>query len=251
MTRDRNRPTREPTPEQLAAYLDGELTGAARLEVEAWVAEHPEAAPARDAVFADHDDGLARAWHSTQPSDPSAAAWSGVLGRIDAALPPPPPAVVPTPDAVLPARRRSRAGLVLAVAAAAAAAAVAAVLLGRTFWPTKPEPPKPEPERIARDEKQPGRQPEEQEDEKEPFPVALPTQVRVISMEGDDTHVEVYGQMVSSLVVGEPPVPDPELKLTSFAGTRLLGWDDHDLRFEDWDVPMIIDPVVLAKGWQP
>jgi len=250
MTRDRNRPTREPTPEQLAAYLDGELTGAARLEVEAWVAEHPDAAPARDAVFADHDDPLARAWHATQPADPPVAAWSGVLGRIDAALPPPPPAVVP-PPAVLPARRRSRAGLVLAVVAAAAAA-VAAVLLGRAFWPTKPDAPKPEPERIARDQKQPGREPEEStEPEKEPFAVALPTQVRVISMDGDDTHVEVYGEMVSSLVVGEPPVPDPELKLTSFAGTRLLSWDGPDVRIEGSDVPMLIDPVVLAKGWQP
>ena len=229
MTRDWDRPPQEPTPEQLAAYFDDGLTGPARGAVEAWLADHPDAA--RHAPFADGDDGLTRAWLATQPADPSPAAWSGVAGRVAAALAP-----VGHPQA------RRRAWLVFGLGAAAAA--VSAVLVARSLWWDKPKPTTIEPRVVVRP-------PEDVDDEKEPFALAAPTEVRIISMEGDDTEVEIDGQMVKTLVVGEPPVADTVLMPTSYARTRLVATADPSLRFEDWGVPMIVDPAVLANGWQP
>ena len=244
MTFDRNRP-HEPTPDQLAAYYDGELTGSARDEVDTWLADHADVG-VRAAAFADHDDDLARSWQLTQPAEPAPDAWAGLLRRIEAGIAPP---------IVVPARRRP---LGWVVGVAAAAAAVVAVVLGRTVWPTKPQPAdgKPDPVIGQSEPKRLNTGSEESDTEelrnaKEPYAVLAPTQVRIISMEGDDTQVEIDGQLVRTLVVGEPPVPDAVMMPTNaerMGKIKMAGPVPH---FKDRGVPMFIDPVVLDKDWQP
>ncbi|MFK5004592.1 hypothetical protein, partial [Klebsiella pneumoniae] len=63
-----------PSPQELAAYYDGELEPAARARVAAWLAEHPEMSADLEAQHA-----LPQA----APPEPSEAAWSSVLERID------------------------------------------------------------------------------------------------------------------------------------------------------------------------
>jgi hypothetical protein len=105
----RNDPTNpDVTPEQLAAYLDGELGGAERSRVEAWLTTCPDATGEIDG-----QRRVARLWADNPPPDPSQAAWSATLARVRARLP------VARPRGL----RRS-----LWFGAAAAAALVAALL---------------------------------------------------------------------------------------------------------------------------
>lgn len=240
MSRDWDQP-HEPTPEQLAAYLDGALTGPARAAVESWLAENPDAGN-RDAAFVDHEDELTRAWQSTQPAEPSPDAWASVLGRISGTVP---------PSAVLPARRRV--GLILGISSAAAA--VVALVLAWALWPTPTHSIKLVPDNfvILPPAKRPGSGSEESEieREKEPFAVISSAKLRIISMEGDDTHVDIDGELVQSLVVGELPVADKMLLPTSAEKLRRVGKGDPEMHYKDWGVPMFIDPIVLDKDWQP
>jgi anti-sigma factor RsiW len=73
-----------PHPEELAAYFDGELRGANRQRLEAWLADHPSAQA--DLEEWRHLAGLA---HSTRPADPGEPVWRGVLARIETATPAP------------------------------------------------------------------------------------------------------------------------------------------------------------------
>src|SRR5262249_30449778 len=104
-----------PTPEQLAAYADGELDGRAeealRRRIEAWLARHPEGAGDLDAQRA-----LARLWQATTPPEPSEATWADVLARLEQ--------VSPSPD-VRPARSTRRLALAAWITAALAAGAAA------------------------------------------------------------------------------------------------------------------------------
>ena len=234
MTRAWNRP---PTPEQLAAYFDGELTGHAREAIASWLVENPDAAATS---FAEHDDELARAWQQTQPADPTPSAWAGVVGRIAAGV----------PAAGAPPRRTPLGWKMIG----AAAAALGFVLIGRALWPT------PNLTSILDRDKlaalfatiRPKMEPEEENDPTQPpFAVVASADLRVLSMDGNDTQVEVEGRLVKSLVVGEPPVNDEVLLPTSYERTRLLGWIDPALRFEEWSVPIIVDPDVPTKTPQP
>src|SRR5262245_54111645 len=159
--------TDRPDPQRLAAYADGELPPAQRRAVEAWLARHPEA---RDEVEAQRR--LARLWQDGGPPEPSEAAWSDVLARVEAAL----------PDAAaagrVPRRKRS-AGLVWLAGLSAAAAVAAAVLLAVAWW-----------------------QPGEQEPDVATLPVASADDIEIISMDAAD---------IPALVVGEPPVRGPLL----------------------------------------
>jgi hypothetical protein len=249
MTRDRHQPPHAPTADQLAAYFDGELTGTERAAVEAWLADQADAG--RDTAFADADDDLVRACQATPPSEPALDAWDAVLGRIAAAVAP----------GGAPPRRRYIGTIV--GAAAATAAALGLVFLGRALWPAPEAEPLGAVTKLFEDlddafvqgerERPDGRNrrlgPEI--DEPEPFPVLAASEVRVICMDGDDVFVDIDGRMVKSLVVGEPPVPDDVLYPTSYDKTRLVSPIDPELRFEGWSVPMVVDPAVLAKGWQP
>lgn len=68
---------RAPTPEQFAAYVDGQLEPALRDAVEAWLHEHPEAA----AEMEGHSQ-LTWLWQATTPSDPEKANWAATVARI-------------------------------------------------------------------------------------------------------------------------------------------------------------------------
>jgi hypothetical protein len=107
------RPDREPaagpSPEDLAAYVDGLLEAPDRKRVEAWLADHsPEAQE-----LADHGR-LARLWHTAWPVEPTESAWTLVFQRIEAGFR---------------ARRRWRlAGIILGITLPAAAIWLAFVL---------------------------------------------------------------------------------------------------------------------------
>jgi len=73
-----------PEPEQLAAYVDGELDVEAHRRVEAWLAAHPDAA----SVVAGHGE-IARLMRQTTPDLPSDACWEGLRTRIHKGLVPP------------------------------------------------------------------------------------------------------------------------------------------------------------------
>ncbi len=183
-----------------------------------------------------------RAWQLSQPADPAPQVWGRVLDRIgDSKL---------RPDAAPLHHRHRRAGLIVWTIAAAAAV-FAFVFLGRTLWPAKKDPPNATPEVVVNPpEKQPPGS-EGEESSQEVFALLAPDELRVLSMDGDDAHVEIDGRMVKTLLVGEPPVPDALLLPTSFERTRMIGWVDPTWHFDDWDVPMIVDPEVLAKDWHP
>jgi anti-sigma factor RsiW len=149
MTSERTNPSRGPTPEQLAAYHDGELAEAERARVEAWLADDAPAAAELDA-WRRLDD----LWRAAAPPEPSAAAWSAARDRVAAGRPAPP--APPRP----PARRLGLLGWALGLGAAAAAAALLTLAL-------RP--------RGASD------------DELEPLAVASPDDVVIISMDGNDT----------------------------------------------------------------
>ncbi len=105
----------DPSPEQLAAFLDGELDPATAARVEAWLADNAAAAEELDG-----QRRVLRLWRANPPPEPGPAAWTTVLSRVEARLPA--------------ARRRPRKWpIALGVAAGAAAAVFAAVFLSRPF----------------------------------------------------------------------------------------------------------------------
>lgn len=81
MMRPEPDPTRAPSPEQLAAYLDGELDDAAHAEVAAWLRLHPQAL-----AEVEGQRRLAEVWSAASPPEPSEAEWARVLGRVETAL---------------------------------------------------------------------------------------------------------------------------------------------------------------------
>jgi anti-sigma-K factor RskA len=70
-----------PTPEQLAAYVDGELDPARRRGVETWLRNHPEAA-----AEIEQYQRLARLWKAAAPIEPEGAKWATVLARVESGL---------------------------------------------------------------------------------------------------------------------------------------------------------------------
>src|SRR5262245_22285997 len=107
MSYDPANPDDAPGPADLVAYVDGRLDERGRGRVEAWLAEHTEAA----AVVEEHRQVL-QALRAAPPPEPADAAWAHTLARIDAALPRP----------NRPARRRRLPRFAALLGAAAAAA---------------------------------------------------------------------------------------------------------------------------------
>jgi anti-sigma factor RsiW len=154
MTRESDRPS----PEQLAAFADGELAGEERTRVERWLAEDPTAAAEVDGWRR-----LAGLWREASPPEPAPAAWDQTLSRIEAALP------ASRRPAARPRPWRTWALLV------AAAALVGVLLLGRPFPGTRPV--------ISPDGSEEGT-----------LPVAGPQDVTILSMDACDTDALVVGQ---------------------------------------------------------
>jgi hypothetical protein len=204
-----------PRPERLAAYADGELDAAERRAVEGWLDGHPEAAEELAALHR-----LSGWWQQTQPPAPPEEAWSEVLQRIEAALPP--AAVPPGSPAARPVRKRR----LLPWGAAAFTATAAAVFLA--FFLRTP----------------PGRDgtdgyPEQNEvwsEESDPLVVADNQEVEIIRLHAVDH---------DALPVGEPPLHEP-LVLASPDDVRLRSFKpaQKDLpstvRMDDDGGPMIV-----------
>jgi anti-sigma factor RsiW len=138
----------EPSPQELAAFADGELGGEAAERVGAWLAGHPEAR-----VEVDAHRRLSDLWQAGGAPEPTAAAWAAVRGRIDRGL-----RVPVVRRRVL---RRHALWVGLALAATATAATVALML------PNRPTQLIPLPAAGA----------------EEPYPVAGSDEVTIISIE--------------------------------------------------------------------
>jgi hypothetical protein len=155
-----------PSPEQLAAYADGELDrcaqGAAlKRRIEVWLPDHPEAFLELQA-----HQRLQQLWHQNSPPKPPETAWAPVRECVHAAF--------PGPKEKRPGLARRRLGWVGLFLAGVAAALLVALNLPR---PREEIPPPPQAE--------------------EPFPVATPDDIEIIRMDAKDA---------SLLVVGTPPV---------------------------------------------
>jgi anti-sigma factor RsiW len=116
MNREEIHPDSGPSPEQFAAFLDGELAADGRARVEAWLANHSDAA-----AEIEGQRGVVRLWQTSAPPEPVPAAWAAVFDRVEARL-------RPTLSRRRRALRRS-----LWAGAGLAAAVLIAVLLTRQF----------------------------------------------------------------------------------------------------------------------
>ena len=143
-------PGQTPAPEQLCAYVDGELDEATRQAVEAWLAGHPNAAAEVEA-----QRRLADLWHEGGPPEIDGAGADAVLQRIERAL----------LGRTARSARRRRAALRLAVAGIAAA-----VLL--VVWTRRPP--------VELDQR-----PAPSREVVEEFPVVAPGDVQILRLRKD------------------------------------------------------------------
>lgn len=193
-----------PTPEQLAAYGDGELDGRDALsplkgKVEAWLAKHPEARAELET-----QRNLRRLWETTTPLEPADHTWEAVWRRLPAA-----PAAKSAP-----AKNRFPIGWAAAVLAATAAGLVLA------FWPPR--------QAVPPQFTQPAA-PAVLLDDGEPFAVATAEEVEILRVEGRDTP-----SLAVTDPVGEPFVvasaDEIEILRVEGADTHTLAVMDQALR---------------------
>jgi hypothetical protein len=147
-------------PPELAGYVDGELDAARCARVEAWLADHPEAAADVEA-----QRQLLRLWRTAPPPEPAEAEWAPVLTRLEAAFP-----AVPSP-------RRGGVPWRALVVAGLVAASVAAIVVGS--WLVK---------RYPGPDQAPGPEPADA------LEVASDADVEIISIEGEDVSGLVTGE---------------------------------------------------------
>jgi hypothetical protein len=170
-----------PSPEQLAAYADGELDWSSRAQVQAWLLVHPEAAAEVESLRE-----LAQLCRATVPAEPDAAAWASSLDNIERQA------------AGQRQHRRRALGLVArlirAIVPLAGAAAVLFVL-----WLHQP----------GQRDMPPGTE------QPEPFPVASADDVDIISMDDADRQTLVVGKPPLSepiVLVGPGDMTDIDIK---------------------------------------
>jgi hypothetical protein len=206
-----NRMPSKPSPEQLAAYVDGELDSAEAARVEAWLADNPD-----DAAEVEADRHLLHLWRETQPADPRPEAWARTLDGIAKGAPPHGPGGFNG--------RRWRVGFVAALFAAAAV--LAGLLLARPWlFPPPPAPPGGGEERAHKE-------PEDEGDE--PYPVVTAGEVNIISMDAGDADAVVLGQPLMG-----------EIEFARPADIEVLDVQPHEEdgsmpRLEPGPVPMIV-----------
>jgi hypothetical protein len=234
-----------PSPEQLAAYADGELdrcgsTAPLKRRIEVWLVDHPGAAAELEAQHR-----LARLWKTSRAPEPSDLAWDQLWQRIKQA----PPHHPGKPGRLWTTRRIIWAAALLATAASL----VLAVTLSRRD-PAGPSSP---------------------EADLEPFPVALAEDVDIFEVHGGDTQtlavsrlfdggllpvasslevevLHVNGADTRALVVGELPVKG-DLVLARNDEIKILNMDPDetdnmvpDVLKDKADNPMIWAPVTPA-----
>lgn len=205
-----------PSPQQLAAYLDGELDAATHARVADWLARHPAAAAALEAQGA-----VEQNCRAAPPPPPSEAAWDALLNRIDERT------------QIIRGRQRRAArpawcSLVLRFAAVAAV--LVAVLLGLRHFPDPaPVPmPAPPPEQVTKR-----------------LPVAGDDDVEIVSMDAAD---------MRAVIVGIPPLRGPFV--LAGPGDVSVENVEKDIdgmvpRMNMDDAPgapMIVAPLALAKS---
>jgi anti-sigma factor RsiW len=197
-----------PTPQQLAAYADGELDATdalapLRQHIEAWLALHPEARAELEA-----QRHLRRIWDETTPPEPSEAAWRRLLARL-------PAEPVKTPATVRgPALSRW-------IAAAVVAAAAGLFFALRPAEEVLPPVADQRPQRVA------------MLDDGATFEVASADEIEVLSVEGRDTHtLAVRDLSIRSLLEllgpGEmtmmQPAPDAAIHVRNDGQTAPVVW---------------------------
>ena len=166
MNQNHQTPDPTPTPEQITAWVEGELPPADAGFVAAWLAAHPEAVREAESIAQ-----ITRLYREQAAPMPGENRWRSSLTAIEQR-------VALARAASL--RRRLLLGFLIA-----SAAVLGGVVLARSLWPTTP-PLAP----IA--EKTPILvQPEEDE---EPFAVARSSEVHIIGMDADDADRVVTGQ---------------------------------------------------------
>jgi anti-sigma-K factor RskA len=157
-----------PGPEDLTAYVDGELDLIARLHVERWLACDPEATREVDA-----QRYLCELWRATAPSDPSPADWAEAARRSASRR------FSARPRRLVSWLAPPRLNLHRAATAALAATVLLAIILGPLPSRPKPMPP------VDED-----------------FPVLNPNDVEIISVSDADSG----GLIVGELPLHEPIV---------------------------------------------
>jgi hypothetical protein len=174
-----------PSPEQLAAYADGELEGPMQAPLKKlvidWLREHPEARAEIEGCRR-----LSELWQLTAPPDPEERLWTAVWKRVQEIKP-------PLPVGEKAAEKWRVLPWVAALAGVAAILALALWLPGqvREWW-------NPTDEKQEAQQKQPiGPAPVAQN---EPWPVVSADEVDIVRIEGAD---------LLTLVVGKPPVEGP------------------------------------------
>jgi hypothetical protein len=181
-----NRSNPAPTPEQLAAWADGELNRADAERVEAWLAAHPDAADEAE------PGRIVHLYRDHPPPEPTDRAWQATLHRI--------------------AHRTNRPGadvrragsswkLRLVVGLAATAAAVGGLVVARNLLFEQPNDLKPHTIAIA---PEPASIFDDEPDG--PFPVVTLSEVEVISISPGDADRVTLGQ----LLLGNFEVAGPE-----------------------------------------
>jgi hypothetical protein len=189
MSHDGIPPDAGPSPEQFAAFLDGELDAGARARVEVWLTNHPSAAEEIEG-----QRQVMRIWQASVPTEPSPAAWSAAFHRIEAKLRP----VSHRPRAM----RRT-----LWLSAGLAAAVFVAVLLARQFQPG-PTPTRP-PLIASGGVSVIGTETPDQE----PILLASQDDVSIVNVEPysqADGRVPSIGEGDVSMIVAAPLAADPE-----------------------------------------
>ena len=163
----------QPTPETLAAYVDGELTPPERASFEHWLQENPD----HRADLSGHRQ-LGQLWQSTRPTEPDDETWTAAFAGISDRLPAP---------AAAHARRRVPLRWLAGIAAAAAAVALIWTLAGRKGPPE----PAPFPEREVAEM---------------PFAAASPDDVEITSLWNAEDDLVLFGRppLEGSLILADP-----------------------------------------------
>jgi hypothetical protein len=174
---------RAPSPEQLAAYADGELDcpelAPLKCRVEEWLALHPEAA-----AEVEGQRRLAHLWQATTPAEPAESAWTAILQRLER---------LPAPRPVAGPRWWPAAWVAGILAACAAALWLTVVLLQSGNQPELADRKQQRPAPPGKTKGEPKLAPVSEE----PFEVARGDEIEILSIRGGDT---------GTLPVGEVPV---------------------------------------------
>lgn len=196
-----------PRAEELAAYVDGELTEADQQRIEDWLAEHPEAAAEVNSLM--KLDCLLQA-HT--PHEPAEAEWAAVLQRIEQGM--------IHRERVAQQTKRNRFWVAMALGAGAAAILLALVLN------MKQEP------QVAHQPTEPA------------FPVVADDDIEITSVDAADAHALAIGEF--PLRANVVLVSAGDVALRSVESDPQWGFPDMHMQTDGNETPMIYAPLLAA-----